>query len=196
MKVSKRVFDLVFVIPGLIILFPFFVVVAILIKIDDGGPVFFRQERVGHKGRLFRIWKFRTMVVDAEKKGMKITVGQDSRVTRIGRILRKTKLDEFPQLFNVLLGEMSLVGPRPEVKYYVDKYNEAQKEVLNLVPGITYLASIKYRNESEILANSSNAEESYISDIMGSKISINLQYASKATRISDFIVILKTLSSK
>ncbi|HZH88873.1 MAG TPA: sugar transferase [Chitinophagaceae bacterium] len=196
MKVSKRVFDLVFVIPGLIILFPFFVVVAILIKIDDGGPVFFRQERVGHKGRLFRIWKFRTMVVDAEKKGMKITVGQDSRVTRIGRILRKTKLDEFPQLFNVLLGEMSLVGPRPEVKYYVDKYNEAQKEVLNLVPGITDLASIKYRNESEILANSSNAEESYISDIMGSKISINLQYASKATRISDFIVILKTLSSK
>ena len=193
MTIEKRIFDLFWSIIGLIILSPIFIFVAILIKLDDGGPVFFRQERIGYKGKPFKICKFRTMVVDAEKKGMQLTVGKDPRITKIGNILRKTKLDELPQLFNVVVGEMSLVGPRPEVPYYVAMYDENQKKVLDIMPGITDPSSIKYRDESEILSKSKDSEKTYIEEIMPEKIRINLEYAQIANIIKDFIVIIKTL---
>lgn len=192
MKKGKRVFDLCIAIPGLIFLSPLFLVVALLIKLDDGGPVFFLQERVGYRGRRFRIWKFRTMYVGAEQKGS-LTIGEDPRITRVGRWLRKWKIDELPQLINVVLGEMSLVGPRPEVPKYVALYNEEQLRVLDLVPGITDPASISFRNESDILATVSDPEQVYVERIMPEKIRINLKYAEKATVWTDFIVIWRTL---
>ena len=173
-------------------MFPLFVIVALLIKIEDGGPVFFVQKRIGYKGKAFYMWKFRTMVIDAEKKGGLITVGKDPRITRIGYYLRKFKLDEFPQLFNVLKGEMSLVGPRPEVEKYVMLYNSEQREVLNLIPGMTDPASIKYVNENEILAQADDPEKVYIEQVMPEKIRLNLEYAEKATCCSDFLIIIKT----
>jgi len=193
MRWSKRLFDLFWSILGLLILWPLFLVVALLIKLDDKGPVFFRQERVGYKGRPFRIWKFRTMVVDAEKIGKPLTVGRDPRITRVGYWLRKFKLDELPQLFNVLVGEMSLVGPRPEVPKYVALYTPEQRKVLDLVPGITDPASIKYRDESEILGRSPDPDRTYLEEIMPEKIRLNLEYAAHATVWSDFIIVLKTL---
>ncbi|GLH68475.1 sugar transferase [Geothrix rubra] len=190
---AKRTFDLFWSALGLVVLSPVLLLVALLVKLEDGGPVFFRQVRVGRGGRPFRIWKFRTMVVDAERRGGAITVGQDIRITRIGRYLRSTKLDEFPQLLNVLSGEMSLVGPRPEVPRYVDHYTEAQRGILGLRPGITDLASIKYRNESELLGQAEDPEATYIQEVLPDKIRINLAYASRAGVWSDFLVILATL---
>lgn len=194
MRWSKRAFDLFWTILGLPLLLPLFGLIAVLIKLEDGGPVFFRQERVGYKGRRFRIWKFRTMVVDAEKQGLLLTVGDDPRITRVGAWLRRLKLDELPQLFNVLAGEMSLVGPRPEVPAYVAYYTPEQRQVLNLMPGITDPASIQYRNESERLACAPNAEQTYIEQVMPEKIRMNLEYAQRATLWSDFLVILQTLA--
>jgi lipopolysaccharide/colanic/teichoic acid biosynthesis glycosyltransferase len=195
MSVSKRVFDLFWTLLGLALLWPLFIVIAVWVKVEDGGPVFFRQERVGHRGQPFRIWKFRTMVIDAEKVGRQITVGQDPRITRAGRWMRKTKLDELPQLLNVLAGEMSLVGPRPEVPKYVALYTEAQRQVLDLVPGITDEASIKYRNESCLLARSDDPECLYIEEIMPAKIALNLSYAQRATTLRDVGVIIRTVLS-
>jgi len=193
MRLSKRLFDLFWTILGLIILWPLFLLIAVLIKLDDGGPVFYRQIRAGYKGKPFRVWKFRTMVVDADKMGRPLTVGRDPRITRVGKWLRKLKLDELPQLFNVLVGEMSLVGPRPEVFTYVDQYSEEQREVLGLLPGITDPASIKFRSENEILAQEDNPEQTYVKEIMPEKLRINLEYSKKATVWSDFIIILKTI---
>ncbi len=190
---SKRFFDLFWTIPGLLLLTPLFLVVAISIKLDDGGPVFFRQERVGQGGKHFRIWKFRTMVVNAEKIGRQITVGRDPRITRVGHWLRKYKLDELPQLFNVLSGDMTLVGPRPEVPRYVALYTPEQRAVLDLLPGITDPASVRYRHESELLAQSNDPERTYIEEIMPEKIRINLAYAEHASLLRDFWVILQTL---
>lgn len=178
---------------GLLLLWPIFLVVAFLIKAEDGGAVFFRQERVGRKGRSFRMWKFRTMIKDAERFGRAITVGGDPRITRVGHWLRATKVDELPQLLNVWVGNMSLVGPRPEVKGYVDLYTEDQRKVLDLQPGITDLASVKYRRESEMLAISSDPDRTYVEEIMPEKIRINLEYASQANLSRDFKVILMTL---
>lgn len=189
----KRAFDLFWSVLGLLVLAPLFAAIALLIKLEDGGPVFFRQERVGYRSRFFRIWKFRTMVVDAEKRGGQLTVGRDPRVTRVGHWLRKMKLDEFPQLINVLVGEMTLVGPRPEVPRYVELYTAEQRRVLDLVPGITDPASIKYRDENEILARSQQPEQTYIQEIMPEKIRLNLLYAEKATVWSDIRVIVSTL---
>jgi len=194
MNVAKRCLDLILTILGLLVIWPVLFVVALLIKLRDAGPVFFRQERVGRGGRLFRIWKFRTMVVDAEKRGASLTVGQDPRITRMGHWLRKSKLDELPQLFNVLCGEMSLVGPRPEVPRYVAMYTPEQRQVLALTPGITDLASIKYRNESDLLAHADDAERVYIEEVMPEKIAINLEYAKHSHIGSDCAVILNTLS--
>lgn len=185
----KRGFDIFWAVLGLLTFVPLFAVIAVLIKIMDGGPVFFRQKRVGYKGRLFSIWKFRTMVRDAENRGSQITVGRDSRITKIGYWLRKTKLDELPQLINVLLGEMTLVGPRPEVPRYVAMYTTDQCRVLDLVPGIVDPASIKYCNESELLASSHDPEFLYINELMPEKIRLNLAYAEKATICSDTWVI-------
>jgi lipopolysaccharide/colanic/teichoic acid biosynthesis glycosyltransferase len=190
---QKRLFDLLFSIPGFLLLSPFFYLVALAIKVDSPGPVFFRQVRVGQKGQYFRLVKFRTMLVNAEKMGPQITVGRDSRITALGRLLRKAKVDELPQLFNVLTGEMSLVGPRPEVPRYVSLYSQEQQRVLELMPGITDPASIKYRHESEILAESPDPEMTYIEVIMPEKIKINLAYGLEATVLSDFKVVLKTL---
>jgi lipopolysaccharide/colanic/teichoic acid biosynthesis glycosyltransferase len=193
MKLEKRLFDIVASAIGLLVLWPVFLVIAVLITLEDGGPVFYRQERIGYKGRPFKIWKFRTMVVNADKLGKPLTVGRDPRITRVGYWLRKFKLDELPQLLNVLLGEMSLVGPRPEVPQYVALYTPEQRKVLDLVPGITDPASIKFANEAELLAEASNPEKFYIEHIMPTKIRLNMEYASHATLWSDILVILKTL---
>jgi lipopolysaccharide/colanic/teichoic acid biosynthesis glycosyltransferase len=193
MSVQKRLFDLFFTIPGLIVLLPLFLIIALLIKLDDGAAVFFFQERIGWRGKPFRMWKFRSMVENAEKIGTQLTVGRDNRITRTGHFLRASKIDELPQLINVLLGEMSLVGPRPEVPRYVNLYTPEQAKVLELVPGMTDLASIAYRNENDILANSLDPEREYIEKIVPDKIQINLQYAARASIWNDFLVILKTV---
>jgi lipopolysaccharide/colanic/teichoic acid biosynthesis glycosyltransferase len=193
MKLRKRIFDVFCTSLGLAILWPIFVVIAVLIKLDDRGPVFFRQERIGLNGKPFGMWKFRTMVTDAEKLGKQLTIGRDPRITRIGHLLRKSKLDELPQLVNVLVGEMSLVGPRPEVGHYVGLYTPEQQSVLELSPGITDPASICYRDEAEILAQASDPEATYINEIMPEKIRLNLEYAMQSSAVSDFMVIMQTL---
>lgn len=189
----KRAFDLFWSMLGLAVLFPLLALTALLVKLEDGGPIFFRQVRIGRGGRPFRIWKFRTMVVDAERQGRSITVGRDPRITRTGHHLRNTKLDEMPQLLNVLVGEMSFVGPRPEVPRYVELYTEAQRTILALRPGITDLASIKYRNESELLAEAADPDETYVQVIMPDKLRINQAYAAQSGLWSDVLVILATL---
>ena len=188
----KRTFDVVLTLPGLVVLAIPLAFVALLIKLGDGGPVFFRQERVGKGGRSFQLWKFRTMRERAEHEGPRLTVGRDPRITRVGAFLRRFKLDELPQLVNVLRGEMSLVGPRPEVPEYVARYTPEQRAVLELMPGITDPASIKYRNESELLAQSADPEASYVNRIMPDKIRMNLEYARRANALTDLGVILRT----
>lgn len=189
----KRGFDFFWASLGLLILWPVFAMVALLIKLEDGGSVFFRQERVGRGHVPFRIWKFRTMRVGADRLGPAITVGADPRITRTGRWLRASKMDELPQLINVWIGEMSLVGPRPEVQKYVDIYTEDHLRVLDLRPGITDPASIKYRDESALLAKAEHPEDLYIREIVPEKIRINLAYAEGANLWSDLRVILATL---
>ena len=193
MNGGKRLFDLVCASTGLALLSPLFLCIAAVIYLEDSRPVFFRQWRVGRYGRPFRMWKFRTMVVDADRQGRQITVGRDPRITRIGHWLRRFKLDELPQLLNVMTGEMSLVGPRPEVQRYVDLYTPAQRTVLDLVPGITDPASIAYRNESELLANAEDPERYYIDKIMPEKIRINLEYAARRSFWSDLVIVLRTV---
>lgn len=192
-KIIKRIFDFIASLLGCIILIPVFAIIAILIKLDSKGPVFFKQKRVGEYGKEFEILKYRTMVVDAEKLGKQITVGNDCRITKIGRFLRKYKLDELPQLFNVLKGDMSLVGPRPEVPKYVSLYNEEERAVLNVKPGITDFASIEYRDENEILGSVENPEEYYINIIMKHKLQLNLKYINNNNLFLDIKIILKTL---
>lgn len=188
----KRLFDIVFSALVLIVLLPVFIVIAILIIIDDGFPVFYLQERIGKNFIPFKLIKFRTMYKNADKKGL-LTVGsKDNRITRTGFFLRKYKLDELPQFINVLKGDMSIVGPRPEVKKYVDLYNEEQKKVLSVKPGITDEASLKYIDESDILAESENPEEIYIKKIMPEKLRINLEYIEKQNFFYDMKLIFQT----
>ena len=194
MKFEKRLFDILVSAIGLLVLWPAFLVIAALIKLEDGGPVFYRQERIGYKGRRFKMWKFRTMVVNAEKLGKSLTIGKDPRITRVGYWLRKYKLDELPQLLNVLSGEMSLVGPRPEVPQYVALYTPDQRRVLDLVPGITDPASIRFANEAELLAEATDPEKFYIDHVMPEKIRLNMEYAKRANLLSDVLVILQTLA--
>ncbi|MBC7361713.1 MAG: sugar transferase [Candidatus Aminicenantes bacterium] len=193
MRKSKRIFDILFSLFGLAFLLPLFFFIGLLIKLEDGRQIFFIQKRIGYQGKPFLMWKFRTMVVDAEKRGNLITVGKDPRITKIGHFLRKYKLDELPQLFNVLKGEMSLVGPRPEVEKYVKLYNIQQKQVLELVPGITDPASIKYFDENEILSQADDPEKVYVEKIMPEKIKLNLEYAKEASCWKDFLIIIKTI---
>ncbi|WP_243295381.1 sugar transferase [Geothrix mesophila] len=188
-----RLFDFLGAILGLVLLSPGLVLLAVLIRLVDGGPVFYRQVRVGRGGRPFRIWKFRTMVVDADRIGRPLTVSGDPRVTRTGAWLRRWKLDELPQLINVVTGEMGFVGPRPEVPRFVALYTEAQRRVLDLRPGITDLASIAYRNESDLLEGHEDPESHYIGTILPDKIRINLDYAAKAGLWRNLKVILATL---
>ena len=192
-KIIKRIFDIVCSGLGLIILSPFLLFVAIRIKMGSDGPVFFKQIRVGEKGKEFKILKFRTMVVDAEKLGRQITVGNDSRITKIGAFFRKYKIDELPQLINVFKGDMSLVGPRPEVPRYVNMYTEEQRKVLDVKPGITDLASIRYRDENELLGQAENPDEFYINTIMPDKLALNVEYINKSNIFLDIYIILKTI---
>lgn len=187
----KRCFDILMSMLGLIILSPLFLVIAIWIKLDSPGPVFFRQTRVGRFNKDFRIFKFRTMRTDAAQ-GSLLTVGEDPRITRSGRILRKYKLDELPQLINVFLGQMSLVGPRPEVRRYVDLWTPEQMHVLDVRPGITDPASIKFRNESELLAQAEDPEQYYIEVIMPEKLRLYLDYVRNHSFLGDIFLIFKT----
>ncbi|NER94667.1 MAG: sugar transferase [Symploca sp. SIO1B1] len=189
---SKRVFDLFFAFIGLIVLAPLFLVVSIWIKLDSPGPIFFRQIRIGQFEAKFEIYKFRTMVVHAEKIGKLITVGEDSRITRSGRFLRRSKLDELPQLINILKGDMSFVGYRPEVPKYVDLYTTEQRVIFQIRPGLTDLASIKFRNESDLLATAEEPEKLYISSIMPRKLELNRQYLGKKSLLFDVFIIFKT----
>lgn len=190
----KRIFDLFFASLGLILFSPLLLLIAAWIKLDSPGPVFFRQERVGQRGKIFRIHKFRTMVTDSEKRGMQITVGKDTRITRSGAFLRRYKLDELPQLIDVVIGTMSLVGPRPEVPKYVSCYPvDIRDVVLSVKPGITDLASIEFKDENTLLGNSSNPEETYINEVLPRKLNYCVEYVQQHTLMLDFKVILRTL---
>lgn len=189
----KRAFDLVCSALGLLVLMPLFVVIAIAIKLNDAGPVFYRQTRVGRHNRDFRLFKFRSMYMDADKKGLLTVGGRDPRVTRVGYILRKYKLDELPQLINVLRGEMSLVGPRPEVRKYVDCYTLEQMRVLTVKPGITDNASIEFIDENTLLAQAQNPEEFYIQELIPQKTAIYLQYVDRQSFWLDIVIIFKTI---
>jgi lipopolysaccharide/colanic/teichoic acid biosynthesis glycosyltransferase len=189
----KRIFDIAAACCGLIVLAPLFFLIAFLIKLDSPGPVFFRQERIGKGFRPFRIYKFRTMVHDAPQRGGLITIGADPRITRVGRILRASKLDELPQLINVLKGEMSFVGPRPEVCQYVELFRQDYAEILTVRPGITDLASLHYRHESELLAQADNPEAEYITRVLPEKIRLAKAYLKQSSLGFDVAVIFKTL---
>ncbi|HXP48920.1 MAG TPA: sugar transferase [Bacteroidia bacterium] len=189
----KRLFDIIVSLIGIVILSPFLILIAFLVMIDSRGGVLYKQVRVGKDMKEFKLFKFRTMFFDSDKKGL-LTVGmRDNRITRMGYYLRKYKLDELPQLFNVLIGDMSMVGPRPEVAKYVAMYTDEQKKVLSIKPGITDYASIVYSNENEILANAENPEDIYINKIMPSKLKLNLKYIDEMGLGTDLGIILKTI---
>lgn len=189
----KRCFDFIVSLIGIIILSPVFIIVSIAIKLDSKGNILFLQKRVGRYGKEFNIYKFRTMVTDAEKLGKQITIGKDNRITKVGAFLRKFKIDELPQLFNVFKGDMSLVGPRPEVPKYVSLYSFEQKKVLNVRPGITDMASLRYKDENDILGKVENPEEYYINVIMKDKLNLNLEYIEKSNIFFDIYLIVKTI---
>jgi len=193
--IAKRAMDIVISGGALLVIWPVLLLIALAIKIDDPGPVFYRQVRVGRGGKAFRIFKFRTMVVDADKKGLAITVGKDNRITRMGAFLRKTKLDELAQLLNVFAGEMSFVGPRPEVQKYVDLYTPYQRQVLLVRPGITDYASIAYRNENDLLAGAEDPERMYIDTIMPDKIELNMKYLREISPLADIRLIFGTIAA-
>lgn len=188
----KRLFDVIASGCGLLILSPLFMVMAIWIKLDSEGPVFYRQVRVGRNNKDFRIFKFRTMKVGADKHGLITVGGHDPRVTRSGYFIRKYKLDEYPQLFNVFIGDMSLVGPRPEVRKYVDMYTPEQMHVLDVRPGVTSLASIRYRNENELLEKAEDPNRYYIDVIMQDKLAIDLEYVRNVSFGYDIKLIFRT----
>ena len=189
---AKRLFDIIISAIGLVLLSPFMLILSIAIMIDSPGGVFYRQVRVGKNGKTFRIFKFRSMQTGSDKKGL-LTVGNaDMRITRTGKFIRKYKLDEFAQLINVLTGDMSLVGPRPEVPRYVEMYNDEQKKVLKVKPGITDYASIEYSNENEILAKSEDPEKTYIEEVMPAKLKLNEKYIEDMGLKTDIKIIWKT----
>lgn len=188
----KRVFDVLFSFVGIIILLPIYIIISLLIIIDSKGGILYKQERTGKGDKIFKVFKFRTMRPDSFSKGA-LTVGsRDPRITNVGYYLRKYKLDELPQLFNVLFGDMSFVGPRPEVKKYTDLYNRTQKKVLTVRPGITDYASIKFRNENDLLSVSDNPEQLYIDEIMPEKLDLNLKYINDSSLFKDIKIIFDT----
>ena len=191
----KRLFDILASGFGLMCLSPLFAVLAVWIKCDSPGPVFYRQVRVGRGNKDFQIFKFRSMRVGSDKKGLITVGGHDPRVTRSGYYIRKYKLDEFPQLINVFIGDMSLVGPRPEVRKYVDMYTPEQLRVLDVRPGITSLASLRYRNENELLAQAEDPDRCYVEKVMPDKLAIDLEYVPKANLLTDIKLIFATIAS-
>lgn len=190
----KRMFDIFFSSIGLILTLPILLVIGVLIKIESSGPVFFRQERVGRYGKVFRIHKFRTMVVNAEGIGKQITIGDDPRITKLGRFLRRTKLDELPQLLDVIIGNMSIVGPRPEVPRYIAYYpSEVRDAVLSVRPGITDRASIEFKDENLLLGKSDNPETTYIEEILPIKQKYYMDYVSNNNLYLDLKIIINTI---
>ena len=189
----KRTFDIIVSFLGLVILTPLLLLLAVVIKLDSRGPIFFRQERIGKGFRPFFIFKFRTMVQIVSDQGRLITVGDDPRITRVGRFLRKSKFDELPQLINVLRGDMSLVGPRPEVRRYVELFRKDYEQILKIRPGITDLASLKYHNEAAVLERFENPEAEYCNRILPDKISLSKEYVKNSSFIFDLALIVKTL---
>lgn len=188
----KRLFDILASGCGLIVLSPLFLILSIWIKLDSKGPIFYKQIRVGRNNKDFKLFKFRSMRVGSDKKGL-ITVGErDPRITRSGYFIRKYKLDEFPQLINVFIGDMSLVGPRPEVRKYVEMYTPEQMHVLDVRPGITDMASILYRNENELLEKAEDPDKFYVEVVMQDKLRINLEYVQKHSFLFDIALIFKT----
>ena len=188
----KRAFDIIASGLGLLFLSPLFLILAVWIKLDSKGPVFYRQIRVGRNNRDFQLFKFRSMRVGADKQGLITVGGRDPRITRSGYFIRKYKLDEFPQLINVFVGDMSLVGPRPEVRKYVDMYTPEQMKVLSVRPGITDLASIRYRNENELLEQADDPDQYYEQVIMQDKLRINLEYVVNHSFLNDIKLIFRT----
>ncbi len=191
----KRIFDVTASGLGLLLLSPLFLIVAIWIRLDSPGPVFYRQTRVGRYNKDFRLLKFRSMRIGSDKKGLITVGGRDPRVTRSGYWIRKYKLDELPQLINVFKGDMSLVGPRPEVRKYVDLYTPEQLHVLDVRPGITDMASIRYRNENELLEQAADPEQFYRDTVMQDKLRINLKYVSDHSFFKDIKIILMTFKA-
>lgn len=189
----KRIFDFVFSFLGLLFLLPFFIIISLLIVLDSKGGVFYKQLRVGKNNEDFYLYKFRSMRPDADKKGLLTVGGRDPRITKIGYFIRKYKIDELSQLINVLKGDMSFVGPRPEVRKYVNLYSANQLEVLTVKPGITDNASIKYFNENDLLAKAENPEKTYIEEIMPEKLKLNLEYIHSRNFLSDLKIIFKTI---
>ncbi len=191
----KRLFDIFFSLLGLSVLLPILLVIAICIKLESKGSIFYRQTRVGKNSQDFKIFKFRTMFVGSDKKGLLTLGDNDSRVTKVGYFLRKYKLDEMPQLINVLQGSMSFVGPRPEVRKYVNHYSQDDLEILQVKPGITDYASIAFRDEAELLKDTDTPEKLYIEDIMPKKIALNKKYIANPSVFTDIKIILKTFLS-
>ncbi|EIF2086634.1 sugar transferase [Clostridium perfringens] len=194
LNIAKRMFDLFFSLIGIIITIPIFILVSIMIKLTSKGPIIFKQERVGKNKKIFYIYKFRTMTdCDDRASDRQVTVINDQRITRIGRILRKYKIDELPQLYNVLKGDMSFVGPRPEVKKYVKFYEEEYDEILKIKPGITDLASIEYIDENTIISKYSDPEKIYIEEVLPKKLMLNKRYIEEMSIKNDILLILKTI---
>lgn len=194
LNIVKRTFDLFFSLIGIIITIPIFILVSIMIKLTSKGPIIFKQERVGKNKKIFYIYKFRTMTeCDDKASDRQVTVINDQRITRIGRILRKYKIDELPQLYNVLKGDMSFVGPRPEVKKYVKFYEEEYDEILKIKPGITDLASIEYIDENTIISKYSDPEKIYIEEVLPKKLMLNKRYIEEMSIKNDILLILKTI---
>lgn len=197
MLLLKRFLDFIGSLILLILLSPILIILAILIKIDSKGPVFYRQERVTTNGKIFKIFKFRTMIQDADKRGTLITGKQDSRITRIGNKIRKCRLDELPQLINILKGEMSFVGTRPEVKKYVDMYTDEMKATLLMPAGVTSMASIKFKDEDEIISKQTKKgktiDEAYVNDILPEKMKWNLEYIKKFSILEDIKICIETI---
>jgi lipopolysaccharide/colanic/teichoic acid biosynthesis glycosyltransferase len=189
---TKRLFDIVFSLIGLIVSAILFLIISVYVKLEDKGPVFYRGIRIGRSGKSFKIFKFRTMVVNADKIGGPSTADDDPRVTRIGKFIRKCKLDELPQLINVLKGEMSFVGPRPEVPFYVNMFTKEEKKILSVKPGITDWASLWNSDEGAILAGSSDPEKTYMEKIRPEKLRLQLKYVKERSFFKDIGIILQT----
>ena len=190
----KRLFDIFFSFSAIIFLLPFYLVIALFIVLDSKGGIFYKQIRVGKGNKDFGLFKFRTMRQDAHKQGLLTVGGRDPRITNVGYFLRKYKLDELPQFINILVGDMSFVGPRPEVRKYVEMYNESQRHVLDVKPGLTDYASIEYMDENDLLAQSDQPERTYIEEIMPAKLNHNMQYIQDQSFITDMKIIFRTIT--
>lgn len=189
----KRTFDIVMASIGLILLSPYFLIVSLLIKLTSPGPIFYRGRRVGQHGRIFTMYKFRTMVVDAENVGPAVTYDDDPRITRIGRLLRDARLDEFPQLWNILKGDMSFVGPRPEAPYYYERYTDEQKRIFDVKPGLTGLTQIYFRHEEDLLTDPENIDRDYLEKVLPAKVELDMDYIRDHSLWRDIAIILTTL---